>query len=391
MSEKQEKNEANVNIESEKTKKKGNHLVLIIVLVAFVVFLAFMIFKRLTAKEVVDLKATPAVNVTHISKGYVEKEISVIGTVNAGDTYYVLSKVGGDIKKIHVKNGDYVRKGDPICDIDASKEIEAAFIQYDTAKKSFQRMSKLYQAGDISLQSYETIKSQYDAAKLAYDTKVEYSNPVAVGDGIVIENPDVVVNTTISAGTVLCYITSDSAQEVSFGVTERVLPGLSLGDKVIVEKDGRRYDAYISNIANSITKSTGLFNVKATMASNSDFAYGITAKVTFVYDKRKNVDILPNELVYYESGSPYVFIVGKDNVVEKKYIEVGIEDRTRTEVISGLTKNDKIVSTWNNDLAEGTTVNVVKDITPEDDIKVDEIEKIEIKKVATESTTSEVR
>ena len=369
-----------------KAKKNfvGKFAFLVIVLLALL-GIAFMIFKRITKKVETDFKAIPSVNVTHVRKGSIEKDISLMGNILPSDTYYVVAKVGGDIKKVYVKNGDFVKKGDPICEIDASKEIEAAFIQYDTAKKSYERMLKLYNAGDISLQNFESVKAQYDGYKLAYETKLEYSVPVAVADGVV-ENTNMTENTSIRQETVLCYITSEESKEINFGVTERVLNGIKLNDKVKVEKNGAEYDGYISNISNLINSTNGLFNVKAVITSENSFASGIMAKVTFPYIKKNNVNLLPNELIYYEAGMPYIFTVGKDNIIVKKYIEVGIENVEVSEVLTELDKSLKIVSTWNNDLAEGTLVNVVKDEEVTDDI----VEIEEVTESISEEAASEV-
>ena len=374
-------------------KNIGGKIVYLAIIVIIIAALAFMIFKRLTTKKEVDLNSIPSVNVTHIRKGSIAKDVSVMGTILPTDTYYVVAKVGGDIKKINVSNGDYVKKGDPICEIDASKEIEAAFIQYDTAKRSYERMEKLYKAGDISLQSFESVKAQYQGLKLAYDTKVEYAIPVAVADGYV-ENTNMTENTSISQGTVLCYITSEGAKEINFGVTERVLSGVKLNDKVTIEKSGKTYDGYISNISNLINSQTGLFNVKAVITSDNNFASGIMAKVTFPYIEKHNINILPNELVYYEARMPYIFVVGNDNVITKKYIEVGLENEKNSEIITNLNKNLRIVSTWNNDLAEGAAVNVVKDERVEDEIYIEEtskkLDKVEERSVATDSEIEKI-
>lgn len=349
-------------------KSKSKHIALIVIGIILLLGIAFLVFRKLTKPKNVDLGAIPAVNVTHIRKGHIDREVSVMGSILPNDTYYVPAKVGGEIKKIYVKNGDYVKKGDPICEIDASKEIEAAFIQYDTARKSYERMRKLYKAGDISLQNFESVKAQYDSAKLQYDTKVEYSTPVAVGDGIV-ENTNMTINTSIKVETVLCYITSEDAKEINFGVTERVLDGIKIGDKVTIEKNGKTYDGYVSDVAKLINSTNGLFNVKAIITTPNNFASGIMAKVTLVYDRKKNVNVLPNELVYYEAGNPYIYIVDDNNAIRKMYIEVGVENETTCEILTDLDKKLKIVSTWNNDLAEGAVVNVIKDEEVIDEIE----------------------
>lgn len=345
--------------EQETKKSKLRHLAVIIIALIALLGVGYLAAKRIFTKPEADYNAVPAVNVTTIKKGNISKDVSIVGTVLPNDTYYVPAKVGGDIKEIFVKNGDRVKKGDPICEIDASKEIEAAFIQYDTTRKSYERMRTLYNSGDISLQNFETVKAQYDAAKLQYDTKVEYATPVAVGDGV-IENTDMILNTTVSAGKVLCYITSDEAKEINFGVTERVLSGINIGDDVIVEKNGKTYKGMISDVAKLVNSQNGLFNIKAVITSENNFASGIMAKVTLTYEKKNNVYTLPNEIIYYENGKPFVYTVGQDNVITKKYITVGIENKDESEVISGVDTTTKIVSTWTSDLAEGTTVNVTE-------------------------------
>ncbi len=353
-------NNSYVNGINEKSQNKVGKVLYFIVILLIVLGIGFMVFKRLTAKKEIVFNDIPSVNVTHVMKGNISKDISVMGDILPTDTYYVVAKVGGDIKKVNVENGKFVKKGDPICEIDASKEIEAAYIQYDAAKKNFERMQKLYRAGDISQQSFESVKAQYEGLKLAYDTKVEYAIPVAVADGYV-ENTNMTENTAINQGTVLCYITSEGAKEINFGVTERVLEGIKLNDDVVVEKSGKKYNGYISNISNLIDAQTGLFKVKAVITSDNSFASGIMAKVTFPYIKKNNVNILPNDLIYYESSMPYLYVVGDDNKLKKEYIEVGIENDIYTEILTKLDSSLKIVSTWNKDLAEGVEVNIVKD------------------------------
>ena len=378
------KNETNIQNDETKEKKTVKNVLgqtlFLIVVVLLLGGLGFMVFKRLTTKKEVVFDSVPSVNVTHIRKGTIEKEISVMGNVLPTDTYYVVAKVAGDILKVHVENGDEVKKGDPICEIDASKEIEAAYIQYDTAMKSYERMLKLYQAGDISLQNFESVKAQYESYKLQYDTKVEYSIPVAVADGVV-ENTNMTENTAISQGTVLCYITSEGAKEINFGVTERILAGIKLNDEVKIEKSGEIYDGYISNISNLIDAQTGLFKVKAVITTPNNFASGIMAKVTFPYIRKTNVNILPNELIYYENSLAYLYVVGDDNVVTKKYIEVGMENENISEILTDIDRNLKIVSTWSNDLAEGTLINIVKDEKVEDEVYIESVAKERIKEI----------
>ena len=135
------------------TNKKSKLKLIIIIVVIIVV--ALLIVRRFVIQHETEFVSNPMVNVTHIKKTNIEKQSSVNGTIMPNDTYYVVNKVGGEITKIYVENGQTVKKGDKICEIDNSKQIESAFIQYDAAKNAFNRIEKLYKSGDVSKQNYE--------------------------------------------------------------------------------------------------------------------------------------------------------------------------------------------------------------------------------------------
>lgn len=342
------------------SKNKKSKLKFIII-IAVLVLLVILIIRRFVMQHETQFVSNPKVNVTHIKKTNIEKQSSVNGTIMPNDTYYVVNKVAGEITKVYVENGQTVKKGDKICEIDNSKQIESAFIQYDTAKNAFSRVEKLYKSGDVSKQSYEQAKAQYDGAKLAYDTQVEYATPVAVGDGV-IENTNMNLDVTIQSGTILCYITGTNSKEIQFGVTERVLSGINLYDRVVIEKNGKSYKGYIKDKATLINQSTGLFDVKAAITDDNNFASGIMAKVTFTFDKNNNTYVLPRDIVYFENNKPFVYVIGQDNKIETKFFDTGIETANEIEVLSGLLETDDIICTWNNDLNVGAEVEKKDDI-----------------------------
>lgn len=326
-----------------------------IIIIAIIIVVVLLIVRRFVIQHETEFVSNPMVNVTHIKRTNIEKQSSVNGTIMPNDTYYVVNKVGGEITKIYVENGQSVKKGDKICEIDNSKQIESAFIQYDAAKNAFNRVEKLYKSGDVSKQNYEQAKAQYDGAKLAYDTQVEFATPVAVGDGV-IENTNMNLDVTIQSGTVLCYITGTDSKEIQFGVTERVLSGIKLYDKVVIEKNGKSYKGYIKDKATLINQSTGLFDVKAAITDENNFASGIMAKVTFTFDKSNNTYVLPRDIVYHENNKPFVYILGEDSKITTKFFDTGIETADKIEVTSGLLESDDIICTWNSDLNVGAQV-----------------------------------
>ena len=83
-------------------------------------------------------------------------------------------------------------------------------------------------------------------------------------------------------------------------------------------------------------------------------------KVSVVYEKKENVNCINKDYVYYDNEEPYVFVVENDSIIKRKFIKTGLDDDVNLEVISGLSKDDKILATWSNEIMENATVKISK-------------------------------
>ena len=364
---------------------------------------------RLTRpEEAVETTPLPTVSVTRPEIASIGIETSLIGQMVPGDLYYVTPKAAGEIREIYVEQGDFVEEGDPICEIDNQKQIDAAKISLDsaqvsvdtyqdsvaTAKTNLDRMAALLNTGDISSQTYEQTKAAYDqaaaglegaklqleAAQLQYDTQVEYATVTAPVSGK-IESESMEINALAAQSTQLCVISGDSAKKVQFGVTDRLLPAFSLGETIRVEKQGETYEGTISSISTMVSAASGLYPLEAAVADNGAIPAGASVKVYFTSEKAENVLTIPTDAVYYDGGKNYVYTVseiskeelsdtGSGTVaavmegntpaeVHKIEVETGLSDGERTEIRSGISQEDTVILTWTNQLYEGAQVQVL--------------------------------
>ena len=364
---------------------------------------------RLTRpEEAVETTPLPTVSVTRPEIASIGIETSLIGQMVPGDLYYVTPKAAGEIREIYVEQGDFVEEGDPICEIDNQKQIDAAKISLDsaqvsvdtyqdsvaTAKTNLDRMAALLNTGDISSQTYEQTKAAYDqaaaglegaklqleAAQLQYDTQVEYATVTAPVSGK-IESESMEINALAAQSTQLCVISGDSAKKVQFGVTDRLLPAFSLGETIRVEKQGETYEGTISSISTMVSAASGLYPLEATVADNGAIPAGASVKVYFTSEKAENVLTVPTDAIYYDGGKNYVYTVSEiskeelsDNgsgtvatvmegntpaEVHKVEVETGLSDGERTEIRSGISQEDTVILTWTNQLYEGAQVQVL--------------------------------
>lgn len=358
----------------------------VILCVAIVAVLGGAVFARITKpKDEIQTKEIPAVTLAQATKGSISHETSIMGSIHPSDQYNVTPKVSGEIIEIYVHNGDSVKQGDPIAKIDNKKAIDAAKAsldaanasarsaqdQADTALDALNRMTPLYQAGDVAPQTFKSTQNSADAAqsqvaaaraqaesaKLAYDTQVEYSTVTAPADGT-IQNQDMTLNGTVSQSSVLCVITGSGQKTIKFNVTEDVLNNLSIGQTVTVEKNSSSYEGTITKMSRLVDTSTGLFSVEADLTNADTLADGVNAKVRFVSEKADGALLVPLDYVNYSSGNEFVYVYN-DGIVKRVYITVGISDDSNYQVLDGITENDKIVSSWTDEIYDGAQVRIV--------------------------------
>lgn len=320
--------------------------------------------------------ALPVVKAANPTTGDISLTTGLTGTVEPSDVVYVYAKASGDVTAVYVKAGDTVAAGDVLCEIDtqqvetALNSMESAEVNLTEAQSNLSRMQILYASGDLSEQEYEQYRNkatsarlQYEAAKLAYDKQVEYSRITAPIGGK-IERCDIEVHDNISQSKQLCVIAGAGEKRVSFYVTERMMANLEVGDEMNITKNGMSYQAYISEISSMVDETTGLFKVKAELKDTDAIATGSTVKLNLVTEKTENAMLIPVDAIYYSGGVGYVYLYKEGKAVQVP-IEVGIYDSEYAEVLSGISADDMVVSTWSSNLYEGASVKLKGEETKE--------------------------
>ena len=347
--------------------KKGVKIVIVLLILLGV---AFLVGRRvLKPKEEVEHTQLPLATGISVEKGDLSITESLVGTIEASEQYALASKVSGEVLEIYAENGAELKKGDKIARLDNQKQIDAAKYtleqaeaQAKAASDARNRLASLQASGDISAQDFESAdaqakaaEAQVKAAKLNYDTQVEFAAPA---DGV-LQNSILVKDAMIPQGTQIASLMGNGKQQLVFSATEELMKNLSLGQEVKVEKGQEQYTGSITEISGVMNAQTGLFNVKANL-ENSSLPEGSRVKLTVTKDSRKQVNLLPLSVIYYDNGSPYVYLLekgeGENGSIKKQFVELGLQGEEKVEILSGLTEKDLILSSWNNEMYDGAKV-----------------------------------
>jgi len=350
--------------------KKGVKIVIVLLILLGV---AFLVGRRvLKPKEEVEHTQLPLATGISVEKGDLSITESLVGTIEASEQYALASKVSGEVLEIYAENGAELKKGDKIARLDNQKQIDAAKYtleqaqaQAKAASDARNRLASLQASGDISAQDFESAdaqakaaEAQVKAAKLNYDTQVEFATITAPADGV-LQNSILVKDAMIPQGTQIASLMGKGKQQLVFSATEELMKNLSLGQEVKVEKGQEQYSGSITEISGVMNAQTGLFIVKANL-ENSSLPEGSRVKLTVTKDSRTGVNLLPLSVIYYDNGSPYVYLLekgeGENGTIKKQFIELGLQGEEKVEILSGLTEKDLILSSWNNEMYDGAKV-----------------------------------
>jgi len=312
--------------------------------------------------------------------------ISAIGTLNARATAVVRAKVSGELQKLHFKEGDEVKAGQLLADIDPRSfqatlgQVQGALqrdqAQLKNALLDLQRYQALLAQDSIASQQVDTQaalvrqlqgtvaadQGQVDAARLQLSyTKV--TAPIAGRLGLRQADLGNVVNPSDANG--LVTITQVRPIDAVFAIPEAHVSTLALqlaqGAELPVELWDREQKQLLGKgrlnaLDNAIDTTTGTVKAKAAFANAEGGLFANQfVNVRLQVNRLEQVLTVPATAVQ----NNYVYLVQADHTVTQRKIKVGVTDGDRVSVQGELQPGDQVVTDGIDRLREGAPVTVI--------------------------------
>jgi len=236
--------------------------------------------------------------------------------------------------------------------------LESATIQYQTAQANYNIQVKGATDEDVAL-----LEEQVKQAQIALDSAkrtLEDATLTAPLDGVVLAVN--VKETEFTTGGQPAVIIADLARlEVQVSVDETEIGRIAPGQEVALTLDAypdAEVTGRVKDIAVAPTIDQGVINYDVTIALDPcdlELKTGMTANANIVVDRREDVLLIPNRTIRLEKGQKQVQ-VWHNGVVEWAPIETGLSNDVETEVLSGLSEGDLVltkVTATNNPLSGG--------------------------------------
>lgn len=321
-----------------------------------------------------------------ISEQTITNKIVVTGKVVPEDEIEIKPQIPGIIEKVFLEEGVTVKAGDLIAKIKvvpneqalngARGRVKNSELNLNNAKIEYERNKKLFDKGVIASQDFNTIELRYNQAKQElFNAQSDYqiirkgsaggstsanTNIRATVAGTILEIPveegdQVIESNNFNDGTTIATIADMTKMIFEGEVDEAEVGKLKVGMPLKISlgaMENASFDAKLRFVAPKGTELDGAvqFKIEGDMdVSKGEYVRaGYSANATIVLQNKENVMAIKEALLRFEKDSDqaYVEVEVGENKFEKKEIELGVSDGIYVEVISGVTKEDKI-KVWN--------------------------------------------
>ncbi|MFA0440948.1 efflux RND transporter periplasmic adaptor subunit [Vibrio sp. 10N.286.49.B1] len=303
--------------------------------------------------------------------------------VLASDRAEMAFRVAGKVDSLPAKEGDDVKKGTVLATLDDTRfklAVRDARATLQRLQADYKRAQELIKDSFISKKDFEQIRADLTRAQASYDnarTQLSYTKLVAPFDGFVAQR-SIQNFENVEAKQVVFSFQNLNTLELKFAVPEKLvrqirdeqaaepveIPVFAYFD-VAREKP---YPVVITEVSSKADSDTQTFEVTVTLEAPTDqnILPGMTGYVTADFSNLNQtkgaVQIPTTAVVSDNSHNPTVWVVGDDNTVSPKSIEVSTMAGERITVLSGLEMGERIVTVGVPFLNEGMEVSLMPEI-----------------------------
>ena len=335
---------------------------------------------------------TPVV-AARASKGDIGVYLTGLGAVTPIYTVTVKSQIAGYLMQVLYKEGQIVRKGDALVEIDPRpyqvmlESAQAGLLRdqanLDNAKVDLQRYQTLVPLRAVPEQQLATqaalVKSdegivrtdqaQIDTAKLDL-VYCHITAPITGRVGLRLVDPGNFVTPTDATG--LVVITQIEPISVIFTLPEDQLPAIMermhAGARLRVDAYDREMktkiaQGWLETVDNQIDPTTGTVKLRANFDNRDGRLFpNQFVNVRLLVEEKRGVTLIPTAAVQRNSLATYIWLIKPDSSVTVRTITTGTMEGDETEVTSGLLPGDQVVMTGVDKLQEGAKVRVPKSV-----------------------------
>jgi HlyD family secretion protein len=354
--------------------KKVLKFALIIIIIGIFGWTIYFLYQKSKPDPVIFETKSP--EITNIIKKTV-----ATGSVVPRKEIEIKPQVSGIVEAVYIEPGTVVKNGDLIAKVriipnminlnNAEARLEQAKIDFEDAELIYNRQKKIFDEGVIPAAEFQQYGIALNRAKAELNSAENNLQLIREGvtkdsenttntlirstiEGMVLDVPveqgnSVIESNTFNAGTTIAIV-ADMGEMVFEGkVDETEVGKIKTGMNLLLTIgaiEETKFNAYLEYISPKGIEENGAiqFEIKAAVELQKDYFVraGYSANADIVLARKDSVLAIEESLLIFENDSVFVEIETAPQIYEKRLVEVGLSDGISIEVISGVTKEEKI-------------------------------------------------
>ncbi|WP_281185316.1 efflux RND transporter periplasmic adaptor subunit [Trichlorobacter lovleyi] len=322
--------------------------------------------------------AVSGLTVTAVKVSDLPETLDVVGTVRARTSALVSARISGTVSVLHVREGDRVRKGQLLGQLDskenlaqatgavaaideAKRGLEEAQARQKLADSTFGRFKRLYDEQALTRQEFDTRQTerelahqavaraearlrQTQEASRAAGAMADYTKIVAPISGIIVAK-QADLGSTVFPGQPLMTIDDEGSYQLELAIPESQVRAVHAGTPVQVQIDatGSSFSTRVTEVVPSSDPASRTYTAKVAVPQkgvrSGMFGRGSIALGSSVKGVR-----VPRSAVFERGALTAVWSVGTDEVIRMRLVKTGRIAGDSIEILSGLSDGDRIVT-----------------------------------------------
>lgn len=289
------------------------------------------------------------------------------GLIESEDNIQVSSKTPGVVNAVLVKEGDVVRKGQTLAQVDNSiilRSIEEVKASLELAQTVFERQKNLWDQKIGTEVQFLQAKNNKEGLEKKMASLSEQNDQTRIKSPIngVVDEVTVKTGQNIMPGQPAIRVVNDSDLKVKANISEAYVLSIKKGDRVLVTVPDLKKDieAKVTFVGRNIDQLSRTFAIEAKVPSGDFLRPNMSVIIKIVYKTFPSATVVPVSVVQQVNGEKVVYIAtqkGKQLIATKKSVIVdGVFDGKAQ--VQGLNTGDKIITVGFQGLSDGQVIKI---------------------------------
>lgn len=298
-------------------------------------------------------KSKSLVTVLKLKETNFKHTVVLQGIIKTDQNMMLTAEYLGTVKKIHVTQGQNVKKGDLLITLDdggLAQNVAVQKAQLDLAKTVYERQKRLWEEKIGAEIDYLQVKTAYETQKQTYQQLQQQLKKSALYapfsgkvDDIVVEVGEL-VSSSLSP---LLRLINLNKMYVEADVPEAYFPNINEQTKATIEIPVFE-DAFESQVTHKgihINTGNRTFKISLDTSEAKNIAPNLITTIHLVDYQNPKAIVVPLEVISENfDGAQYVYVVNNSEKAEKRFVKTGLIEDAYVEILDGLRLSDRVIS-----------------------------------------------